>query len=135
MFDFRLIIASIAIIFCGPAISRKANIPAWELAQYTDQELGWFKSVKSPRGVPCCDIADGHKTTWRGVPESGENSHYEVPINDDWVPVPKASIIYNAGNPMGEAIVWYVDQGFSKADGEAEHHHYYIRCFVPDGGV
>ena len=28
-----------------------------------DHIRSWFKSVRSPHGVPCCDIADGHRTT------------------------------------------------------------------------
>jgi len=82
----------------------------------------WFKSIHSPKGVPCCDIADGHRTTWRGTSEGG----YEVPIADEWRKVPPEAIVYNAGNPTGEAIVWYVKQG---------ENTYHIRCFVPGGGV
>jgi hypothetical protein len=91
-----------------------------------DNIRSWFKSVRSPNGVPCCDIADGHRTTWRAVAETEEDSGYEVPIGDQWVPVPKRAIVYNAGNPVGEAIVWYTQQGTAAP---------YIRCFVPDGGV
>jgi hypothetical protein len=82
----------------------------------------WFKSVRSKNGVPCCDIADGHRTTWRGTSEGG----YEVPIAGEWRKVPPEAIVLNAGNPTGEAIVWYVKQG---------ENVYYIRCFVPGGGV
>ncbi len=101
-----------------------------------DSVRSWFKAVKSPEGVPCCDIADGHRTTWRAVPESEGNSGFEVPITGDdgavnWVPVPKRAVIYNAGNPVGEAIVWYRDYGPQVNDPD----RFYIRCFVPDGGV
>lgn len=82
----------------------------------------WFKSVRSPHGIPCCDIADGHRTTWRGTSEGG----YEVPIQGQWRKVPPEAVVLNAGNPVGEAIVWYVKQG---------ENVYYIRCFVPGGGV
>jgi len=82
----------------------------------------WFKSVRSKNGIPCCDIADGHRTTWRGTSEGG----YEVPIAGEWRKVPSEAIVYNAGNPTGEAIVWYVKQG---------ENTYHIRCFVPGGGV
>jgi hypothetical protein len=98
-----------------------------------DYVRSWFKAVRSPGGVPCCDIADGHRTTWR----ADKNGGYEVPIAEDdgtvhWLPVPPEAIIYNAGNPVGEAIVWYRDYGPNfKNDPE----RYLIRCFVPGGGV
>lgn len=87
----------------------------------------WFRSVKSPNGVSCCDIADGHHTTWRAA-----GNGIEVPIGADpdgsphWVPVPLEAIIYNAGNPNEDSIVWYVEQ----APGS-----FYVRCFVFGGGV
>jgi hypothetical protein len=82
----------------------------------------WFKGVRSPFGMPCCDIADGHRTTWRGDKDGG----YEVPIDGAWRRVPPEAVVYGAGNPTGEAIVWYVRQGADT---------YYIRCFVPGDGV
>lgn len=85
----------------------------------------WFKSVKSPHGVPCCDIADGHKVQFK----TDAQGHFYVPIGtteDPWVLVPPESVVYDAGNPYEEAIVWYVQQGPGAI---------YIRCFVPVGGV
>lgn len=81
----------------------------------------WFKSVKSPSGVHCCDIADGHRTDYdiRG-------DRYWVPIEDEWIEVPPEAVVYNAGNPYGQAVVWWVKQGPDSI---------YIRCFVPGGGV
>lgn len=83
----------------------------------------WFKGVRSPHGVPCCDMADGHRTDYdiRG-------EHYWVPIEGTWVEVPPESIVFNAGNPYGQAVVWWVRQG-PRPDAV------YIRCFVPGGGV
>ncbi len=89
-----------------------ANVPA--------NVRAWFKSVKSPSGVPCCDIADGHRTDY-DMREDG----YWVKIDGDWVPVPGEAVVQNAGNPVGEAVVWY-----TKFNGRA-----FIRCFVPGGGV
>jgi len=100
-------------------------IPAFDNGQWDsiDPKIrDWFKSVRSKNGIPCCDMADGHRTTWRGTSEGG----YEVPIADEWRKVPPEAIVYNAGNPTGEAIVWYVKQG---------ENIYHIRCFVPGGGV
>lgn len=83
----------------------------------------WFKGVRSPHGVPCCDISDGHQTTWDKRPG---DERYWVPIMGEWRPVPPEAVINNAGNPVGEAVVWYVRQGADTV---------YIRCFVPAGGV
>jgi len=82
---------------------------------------GWFRGVHSPHGVPCCDVADGHRTSY-DIRSDG----YWVPIDGEWRKVPDDSIVYNAGNPVGEAVVWWVKQG---------ENTYYIRCFVPGGGV
>jgi hypothetical protein len=97
--------------------------PAFDNGQYNDvpdNVRSWFKNVRSPHGVPCCDIADGHRT-----PYDIRGDGYWVPIDGEWRPVPPEAIVYNAGNPVGEAVVWYVPQGANK---------FYIRCFVPGGG-
>ncbi len=107
-----------------------------------DSTRSWFKTVRSPSGVPCCNIADGHLfTNWRAIKPEGDNSSYEIPITDvggqvDWVPIPKNTIVYGAGNPMDDAIAWYVEQGEPTVEpGGKRLHHYYVRCFVPPGGV
>lgn len=97
---------------------------AFDNGQYDDVPANirtWFKGVRSPNGIPCCDIADGHRTTWRGKNKGG----YEVPIEGQWREVPPEAIINNASNPTGEAIVWYVRLGVD----------YHIRCFVPGDGA
>jgi len=76
----------------------------------------WFKSVMAPNGVPCCDISDGHRTDYEV-----RAGAYWVPVNGAWWRVPDHAIIRNAGNPLGEAVVWYVN-----FRGSIE-----IRCFVP----
>jgi len=85
-----------------------------------DDVRAWFKSVKSPKGVPCCDISDGHRTDY-DIREGA----YWVPIEGEWRQVPDGAVILDAGNPVGEAIVWYV------------HHRgsIVISCFVPGGGA
>jgi hypothetical protein len=102
--------------------TKATAFPSTRYAQDVPEHIrSWFQSVRSPRGVPCCDIADGHRTTWR----AGATG-YEVPIENVWTPVPPEAVVYNAGNPLDEAVVWYVRQGDSS---------YYIRCFVPGDGV
>jgi hypothetical protein len=76
----------------------------------------WFKSVIAPNGVPCCDISDGHRTEY-----DVRNGAYWVPIEGTWMMVPERAVIRDRGNPVGEAVVWYV------------HHRgsVIISCFVP----
>lgn len=91
----------------------------------------WFKSVRSKNGVPCCDIADGHKTSFK----TDSEGHFFVPLDSDssdpWILVPPEAVVYDAGNPYEEAVVWYHDYGANFNGSE----RYYIRCFVPGGGV
>ena len=113
----------------GLLIASLAGLPitaqALDNGQYggvPDNVRSWFKSVRSPHGVPCCDISDGHRTSY----DMRSDNHYWVPIEGEWRQVPSEAIVYNAGNPVGEAVVWYVRQGPDAV---------YIRCFVPGGGV
>jgi len=80
----------------------------------------WFKSVIAPNGVPCCDISDGHRTSY-----DVRGGAYWVPIEGEWMMVPKRAVIRDRGNPVGEAVVWYV------------HHRgsIIISCFVPADAV
>ena len=87
-----------------------------------------LRAFAAQEGVPCCDIADGHRTTWKG----DEAGRYWVPINRwKWVEVPEEAVVYNTGNPFGEAVVWYTgypnDENYLKG--------IFIRCFVPGNGV
>jgi hypothetical protein len=76
----------------------------------------WFKSVVSPNGVPCCDVSDGHRTAY-----DIRDGAYWVPIEGIWTQVPARAVIRDRGNPVGDAVVWYV------------HHRgaVIISCFVP----
>jgi len=76
----------------------------------------WFKSVRTPAGVPCCDIADGHRTIY-----DVRGGNYWVPIDGAWWQVPDNAVVRDAGNPLGEAVVWYV----------SVRGNITIRCFVP----
>jgi hypothetical protein len=80
----------------------------------------WFKGVVAPNGVPCCDMADGHRTEY-----DFREGAYWVPIEGQWMAVPAHAVIRDRGNPVGEAVVWYV------------HHRgsIIISCFVPADAV
>lgn len=96
---------------------------AFDNGQYNDVPpdiRAWFRNVLAPNGVPCCDISDGHRTEY-----DVRNGAYWVPIEGEWMLVPERAIIRNVGNPVGEAVVWYV------------HHRgsIIISCFVPADAV
>lgn len=113
----------------GAAWARWEMVAAeWQDATPTQRQ--WFKGVKSPHGVPCCDVADGHRTTfeWR---QDDEGGHFWVPIEGEMVMVPTEAVVWNAGNPFDTSVVWYTPQG---VDAELKR-IFYIRCFVPIGGV
>lgn len=112
-----LVAAALTAAFLLPAYSFDNG----QFGDVPDHIRSWFKSVRSPHGVPCCDEADGHRTTWRATAAGT----YEVPLEGEWIPVPPEAVIHNAGNPVGEAVVWYV-----KPQGTI-----FVRCFVPAGGV
>jgi hypothetical protein len=80
----------------------------------------WFKGVMAPNGVPCCDISDGHRTEY-----DFREGAYWVPIEGQWMAVPAHAVIRDRGNPVGQAVVWYV------------HHdnRIIISCFVPADSV
>ena len=80
----------------------------------------WFKSVIAPNGVPCCDESDGHRTSY-----DVRGGAYWVPIEGQWMQVPDRAVIRDQGNPIGEAVVWYVNHRGSII----------ISCFVPADAV
>ena len=105
------------LLVCAAALTSTAL--AFDNGQYEDVPphiRSWFKNVLAPNGVPCCDISDGHRTEY-----DERNGAYWVPIEGEWMMVPERAVIRDVGNPVGEAVVWYV------------HHRgaIIISCFVP----
>lgn len=99
------------------------TVAAKDSGQYAQSDPAvreWFKSVKNKSGVSCCDISDGHRTE-----EERRGNSYWVPINGNWTRVPDEAVIYDAGNPVGQAVVWY----------SAYSNEIHIRCFVPGAGI
>lgn len=111
---FRVGLAVLAI--CTPALAHDNG----QFADVSPSVRAWFKSVKSQHGVPCCDIADGHRTDY-----DMRKDQYWVPINGNWMPVPPDAVLDTVGNPVGDAVVWYSIYG----------DHVVIRCFVPGSGA
>ncbi len=94
--------AQIAVLACCAALATAAL--AFDNGQYENVPAdirAWFKGVMAPNGVPCCDMADGHRTEY-DVREGA----YWVPIEGQWMAVPAHAIIRDRGNPVGEAVGW-----------------------------
>jgi hypothetical protein len=111
------------IIVILSALAAAGSAGAVDRGQFNDVPAdirAWFKSVIAPNGVPCCDISDGHRTDYEV-----RGGAYWVPIEGAWMQVPAHAVITDRGNPVGEAVVWYV------------HHRgsIIISCFIPADAV
>ena len=114
-------LAKLALVVAFMGIT--ADVRAVDRGQYDNvppEIRAWFKSVVGPSGVPCCDISDGHRTRY-----DMREGTYWVPVDGKWLPVPAGAVIRDAGNPIGEAVVWYARYGDNVL----------IRCFVPANEV
>ena len=111
----------VALLACIVALASAAS--AFDNGQYNDVPAdirAWFKSVMAPNGVPCCDISDGHRTDY-----DVRAGAYWVPIEGVWMEVPERAVIRDRGNPVGQAVVWYVRHRGAIV----------ISCFVPADAV
>jgi hypothetical protein len=110
----------VMMVFWGALTSVAQAIDRGQFDDVPDNIRSWFKAQISPSGVPCCDIADGHRTEY-----DVRGGAYWVPIDGLWWQVPDRAVIRDGGNPVGEAVVWYV------------HHRggIVISCFVPADAV
>jgi hypothetical protein len=111
------------IVMIALAVALGSTTHAFDRGQYDNVPAdirAWFKGVVSPSGVPCCDISDGHRTAY-DVREGA----YWVPIDGLWWQVPERAVVRNQGNPVGDAVVWYVHLRGSIV----------INCFVPADAV
>jgi hypothetical protein len=109
--------AALATVFIGtPAVAHDNG----QFGDVPPQVREWFHNVRSANGIPCCDIADGHRTDF-----DMRKDLYWVPVNGTWLPVPPEAVLKNSGNPTDGAIVWYSIYGGQVI----------IRCFVPGGGA
>ena len=114
-------LVQIASFACLTALTGAAF--AFDNGQYENvppEIRAWFKGNIAPNGVPCCDMADGHRTDY-----DFRDGAYWVPIEGQWMQVPEQAIIRDRGNPVGQAVVWYVHHGGRIV----------ISCFVPADAV
>ena len=74
----------------------------------------WYKSLKSPQGVPCCDISD-----CKPVEARTAGNDWEVAISGRWVRVPPEKVLKAKENPTGQAVACYIEH-------EAEAYFYCV---------
>lgn len=124
---FLLALIVAVLLFSGMQSSHSAwtNVAQeWDRFRLNDGQKQWFKSIRAPNGVPCCDISDGHPTDMRRQVDGiyiPDPIHLQEPRQ--WIKVPDEAIVKGATNPIGVATVWYVPQGSDTI---------YIRCFAPE---
>jgi hypothetical protein len=102
-------------------VAAMAGLPAdaRDDGRYANSPLkGWFESLHSKGGGPCCADADG--TALDDVDWDTRGGHYRVRLQAEWIEVPDDAVITEP-NRVGRTIVWpyYVN-------GRAM-----IRCFMP----
>jgi hypothetical protein len=108
---------TIPLVAVAATIGMSAN--ARDDGRYTNSPLkGWFESLHSRAGGPCCADADG--TALDEVDWDTQDGHYRVRLQGNWVVVPDDAVITEP-NRAGRTFVWpyYVN-------GRAM-----IRCFMP----
>jgi hypothetical protein len=116
------------VLWISPALARE--LYPGQYAQVDPATREWFKSVKTKQGIPCCDIADGHRTQ----SEKRVDGYWWVFIEKDWYRVPLEAVVMDAGNPFDEPVVWYRDYDANWAQ-QGGNPRYHIRCFVPPSEV
>ena len=87
----------VLLLLIGALISASGTAHALDHGQFEnvpDDIRAWFKGVRSPAGVPCCDISDGHRTEY-----DVRAGAYWVPINGLWWRVPEKAIIRKCRKP------------------------------------
>jgi hypothetical protein len=112
-FGYRLLplVAALALIG-APAQSR-------ENGRFANSPLkGWFESLHSKGGDPCCADADGSAVA--DADWDTRDGHYRVRLEGMWVEVPDDTVITEP-NRAGRTMVWpYFVNGRTL-----------IRCFMP----
>ena len=124
------LVAAVAVLWLmgGPAPAAWQNVAGeWEQYRLNDSQMQWFKSVRSKQGIPCCNISDGHPTEMKRKVSSEGVNEYWIPNplqpTGAWLLVPEPALTIPPNNPIGVAVVWYVQNGVDSIQ---------IRCFVPE---
>jgi hypothetical protein len=132
MLSIALLLA-LALAFCSYQTAAR-ELYEGQYAQVDPSTRQWFKDQKVPGTQRlCCSEADG-----TSAEEDIRQGHYWVrftatqynegapptEVDSGWMQVPDETVIHNAGNPNGAAIVWWGWQD-----------RLFIRCFVPGAKV
>ena len=115
---FRMIPLLAAIAMIGlPAQARDDG-------RYANSPLkGWFESLHSKAGGPCCADADG--TALDDVDWDTREGHYRVRLQGAWIEVPDDAVITEP-NRVGRTMVWPIyNRGLGGVLSVT------IRCFMP----
>ena len=126
-FMFRKHSLRIAALMCCAVSTTAAAMDRGQFQNVAPEIREWFENMRSPKGISCCSYADGHRTGY-----DIRQGQYWVPIDGDWYPVPPEAVI-KTENPVGEAIVWYVE--YAGEFSPTVLPTYRILCFVPSDGV
>lgn len=81
-----------------------ADKPQWENIDPATRD--WFRSLRSPSGIPCCDFADGSRIEDPDYKEN-EDGSYEVFIRGQWIHVDRNHVLIGI-NRVGYAVYWGV---------------------------
>jgi hypothetical protein len=127
-FMFRKHSLRIAALMCCAVGTTAAAMDRGQFNNVPPAIREWFENMRSPKGTLCCSYADGHRTGY-----DIRQGQYWVPIDGQWFPVPPEAVI-KTENPVGEAIVWYSQNGAEAGD-LPRNEWYRIICFVPSGDV
>ena len=88
---------------------------------------GWWESLRSPQGVPCCALYDGEFVEWEYSADSP--SGYRVFLQGEWHDVPALAVIQEP-NLHGRAVVW---PAYTR-NAKGEVVSVIVRCFLPGAG-
>jgi hypothetical protein len=128
-FMFRRRSLRIAILMFCAVSTTAAAMDRGQFNNVRPEIREWFENMRSPKGILCCSYADGHRTGY-----DIRQGQYWVPIDGDWYPVPPEAVI-KTENPVGEAIVWYLERGAVEGNFPPRSEWYRIICFVPSSDV
>ena len=94
---------------------------------------GWYPTLHSRVGSPCCDgsdIDDGNATALDEADWDSKDGHFRVFVEGKWWDVPDSAIV-DVPNKDGRPIVWfYWNRSFDGHDKDELK----IRCFIQGGG-
>jgi glucose dehydrogenase len=93
-----------------------------QYAQVSPVMQQWFQGLKSPRGIPCCDTADGHRLDDADVRTA--DGRWQVRIGGAWRDVMEEQTL-SVPNKFGQPIVWYMGTELDPR----------ITCFLPGAGL